>query len=378
MTSTMYIYTYFLTTIFCAVCATVILRHASFDMGSERQIKFFRNFISFYLLFVVTNGFCLWFNYKRLVVPGYIFSTLNLLSLFFCAFFWYFYAEQKLGSRLNASRSETIIFMIPAIFIIGLVVTSPFTHLVFYYNEEGVYQQGDLYFVMLAAGFFYLALAAGRAYADLKNAKTASQRKEHLYLMFFLIFPVIAGVIDLFIPHLPVMEWSVLLAIILVYLTLQQSQIYTDALTGLYNRRATDELLAEKLPSVNENDPLHVLVADIDGFKKVNDEYGHNEGDRALRAIASEIKAFADANHLHAARWGGDEFLLLADRKSALEPEAVVQAITARIEALNDRGDFPFRLRLSIGHSTLADPAKHIEAAIYEADQSMYAQKNRK
>jgi diguanylate cyclase (GGDEF)-like protein len=84
-----------------------------------------------------------------------------------------------------------------------------------------------------------------------------------------------------------------------------------DALTGLGNRRAFDEAIVEQIAAARADDqPLSVLLADLDGFKQINDEYGHVNGDSCLRQVARTVQVSIRATDA-AFRWGGDEFAVL-------------------------------------------------------------------
>jgi diguanylate cyclase (GGDEF)-like protein len=87
----------------------------------------------------------------------------------------------------------------------------------------------------------------------------------------------------------------------------------TDALTGLLNRRAMMEMLGQASMSLKPNEAgLSVILADIDHFKRVNDLYGHTAGDEVLVAIAALMRdSSSDQLQYNAARWGGEEFLIL-------------------------------------------------------------------
>ena len=87
---------------------------------------------------------------------------------------------------------------------------------------------------------------------------------------------------------------------------------YYDSLTGLYNRNYFVRLLTEFLRRAKEDNRLvSVLVIDIDDFKKINDSFGHNVGDDALKMLARTIVNKARGVELSYCRWGGEEFLLL-------------------------------------------------------------------
>ena len=84
-----------------------------------------------------------------------------------------------------------------------------------------------------------------------------------------------------------------------------------DHLTGLPNRRGFDALLEEEIRRANENiEPLSVAICDIDNFKRVNDSFGHDTGDRVIGAVARSLARLTD-DKVHAARHGGEEFVML-------------------------------------------------------------------
>jgi diguanylate cyclase (GGDEF)-like protein len=106
----------------------------------------------------------------------------------------------------------------------------------------------------------------------------------------------------------------------------------TDALTGLYNRRHLDEELGRQLSNSDRHqDPLCVLLLDIDHFKKINDSFGHPAGDLVLRAFADLLRSELRANDI-VGRWGGEEFLVImprTDLAGALEVAERLRGATA-------------------------------------------------
>ncbi len=97
-----------------------------------------------------------------------------------------------------------------------------------------------------------------------------------------------------------------------------QELSFTDALTGIGNRRAFDQVAMEALETAGRlHDPLSLLMIDIDHFKDFNDEHGHRIGDQALATVGSQLKAFAeeslsrDGLNITPARYGGEEFAVI-------------------------------------------------------------------
>jgi diguanylate cyclase (GGDEF)-like protein len=112
-----------------------------------------------------------------------------------------------------------------------------------------------------------------------------------------------------------------------------------DSLTGLGNRRAFDEALEAEIARARRTArPLSVIVADVDGFKEINDRYGHLNGDQCLRQVAGAIKAtvrIPDACF----RWGGDEFAVLLAETERGEAELVGRRLSVAVTETCRRPD---------------------------------------
>ena len=145
-----------------------------------------------------------------------------------------------------------------------------------------------------------------------------------------------------------------------------------DDLTGLYNRRGFRMLAEQHMRLVKRGGPISLLVCfDLDGFKGVNDVYGHAEGDEALRQTANILRAaFRDSDIM--ARFGGDEFVVLALDCGDLE-EMLLRRVRAAIGAHNAAAKKPYALSLSMGTARL-DPFALVglDALMAEADANLY------
>lgn len=150
-----------------------------------------------------------------------------------------------------------------------------------------------------------------------------------------------------------------------------------DALTGLANRAAFDTALEELLERPGGAD-VAVLLVDLDGFKPINDTYGHNSGDAVLRAVAERLDEAAGASGLHAipARLGGDEFgLILAPAPSRDDLVDLAHGIIARVESPVRHDEVDLHVGASVGIATAAQTDGSAEALRAAADQAMYAAK---
>lgn len=167
----------------------------------------------------------------------------------------------------------------------------------------------------------------------------------------------------------------------LVNISQEKEQLHTakynaehDFLTGLLNRRGISNAITE-----NQHEQQHysLFFLDIDGFKLVNDTYGHAIGDKLLRAIAIRLQECVKFKGL-LARFGGDEFIIQIEQRNIDDPAVFAKDIIA---ALNK----PFHLKevgelsigCSIGISSFPDDAKDIETLITQADMEMHRAKLR-
>ncbi len=149
-----------------------------------------------------------------------------------------------------------------------------------------------------------------------------------------------------------------------------------DALTKLPNRYFLYKVLDEKIKiAMHNNRTMAVIFIDLDGFKEVNNSYGHSVGDKLLSTVASRLNALVNENDL-IARVGGDEFVLIMSNIDKLTE--VTQKAEDIIQTVND--DYPFlssdmQVGVSIGISLFPKHSNDIDELIDFADKAMYTVK---
>ena len=153
----------------------------------------------------------------------------------------------------------------------------------------------------------------------------------------------------------------------------------TDGLTGLMNRRALTEILTYEVDRARRYAaPLSLILCDIDGFKEINDTYGHDVGDRVLQTISATLKMLLrkiDA----AGRYGGDEFMLILPETARKGAENLADKLLVAMQntELNLPDGKPLRLSMSIGIAEPLEDEEGIDSLIKRADDAMYASKLR-
>ena len=153
--------------------------------------------------------------------------------------------------------------------------------------------------------------------------------------------------------------------------------VVSDSLTGLYNRRYLVDRLGQEMDRVDRyGGTLGFAMIDLDGFKPVNDRYGHVVGDRLLRAVASEITRSLRTPDV-AARYGGDEFAVILPQTQPEGALRVCERIHGALQRLTvAAGDEQVTITGSLG---VADyPSSDIACAedlIHAADEALYGAK---
>ncbi len=149
-----------------------------------------------------------------------------------------------------------------------------------------------------------------------------------------------------------------------------------DELTGLYNRRGWLELARQSLRlAQREQRAAGVIFVDLNGMKLINDQHGHEEGDRALKDTARVLKSACREVDV-IARFGGDEFVVFALDFDESALEALRQRVREATSELNRSGDRPFQLSMSVGAAFFKpESPEPIDALLDRADHEMYEQK---
>ncbi len=151
---------------------------------------------------------------------------------------------------------------------------------------------------------------------------------------------------------------------------------YYDSVSGLPNRNLMMDQIDSRLARRSDNQPLGLLFIDLDGFKPVNDVYGHEIGDKVLAKIGQRLNALVTAPNL-ASRIGGDEFMVLCqDDATEANCQALAERIVNSISKPIDIDGVRVSVGASVGVSLTSNDLDSTKALISAADMAMYEAKN--
>lgn len=148
-----------------------------------------------------------------------------------------------------------------------------------------------------------------------------------------------------------------------------------DALTGLYNRRVFDERIVGMIDSAKRyNRPLTMLSMDLDYFKDINDNLGHQRGDEVLVSVAGELKEAVRSTDL-LVRMGGDEFIVILDNTDRKSAQVLAERLCTAIDKLDIWADEKTKLGVSIGLAQL-QKGETLQQWLERADEILYHAKD--
>lgn len=158
-----------------------------------------------------------------------------------------------------------------------------------------------------------------------------------------------------------------------------QQRAIQDELTGLYNRRFLEGHLQKQLAMASRYEqPLAVLMLDIDLFKEINDRFGHDAGDRVLKSFSVSIARAIRASDV-VARWGGEEFVVLLPSTVGQAAKTLAEKIRKSVENLSFEEQVPGLkgITVSIGTAAFPDDGTTEEILLKSADLALYRAKSR-
>lgn len=292
------------------------------------------------------------------------------------AYMWYLFSESEMGTRTTKTKKGLIVSLIPFITGLSIIVGSYWNNWVFFINDAGDYQRGKLYIVHIVICFFYILLTSVKAFVRSFKKVNYLERGKYRTLAYFCIFPLIAGVFQVTLVGSSMLSVGVTFAAIQVYVRSRQQLISVDPLTKLNNRAEMERFIDHKMKNRNPNKDLYLFIMDMDYFKKINDKFGHIEGDEAIIIVADAIRNATDKTGLNAFRYGGDEFVVSGEVKPSFNPDDFCVLVNDKLQEETEKREKEYNLHMSIGYIKHSPDIKDITELIASADEYLYKRKS--
>ena len=366
------------------ILMAVILVTQRQTIGSSAAQRRFNNLIYIMIVMLTIDAACWLIDGRRFLFArelNFALETLYYMLHVLLPYFWVLYVEVALSTDMRAVRRRITIAAVPlVVFILALVFNLEYGF-VFTIDENNIYHREFGVYLYAFVSYAYLIYASIRSLIKAKGSAWVDDRRRCYTMAFFAVLPSLGGFLQLFFYGLSLNWILASVSILLVYIDSQNRQISADPLTGLNNRRELSKFL---LRETRERDQpksggLTLIMMDVDGFKQINDTYGHFYGDGVLNAVADILKASCKNSDAFLARYGGDEFCIALPADRGLDVYGLIARIQMNVTDWNAMHQELKPISLSIGHAGW-DPQRDLsfESLISRADQMMYEVKNAK
>ena len=368
------ILTYVMVDFFCIIMAVAMGIYLNLDFGNDSEVRALRisliaycGFIIFGLVWLLMDS-----GYLPLWIPMiWIANILSLFCLSAVGFFWFVFADMRLNKHVM-TMNRFLLTAIPLIIAGVMLLLSPLTGWAFTVSATGVYQHGPFFVFFSILGYVYDIAVFIMAISSSAKVKRKETKRQYRTIGIFVIFPMIAGIIQIKYSGMPILAPAIITAFFLVFINIQSTQMYNDALTGLNNRRRANQYIENQLPEVSQANPLIIYMADVNHFKNINDKYGHIVGDKALRLVARALTNLGTDRHIFVARYGGDEFIIVEKNQLAVNPAQIVNELEEQLKMECRKQQVEYELTVAVGYAVIRDSHLTFDQAVNQADQNLY------
>lgn len=290
------------------------------------------------------------------------------------AFCWFIYSEKKQRSRIGQSDKLLKLCAIPFALMCLFTLTTPLHKLCFSFSDSQ-YIRGilNIPFTTVCTAFI--------VYSGITALIHSFQKKYHskkAFLRYMFIYTLLlAGAQLLQIAVGSIIPFRILFATVLfVFITLHGmcETVTVDAVSHINNRFSLNRILEDKILAKTG---FWLTIIDIDEFKQINDRYGHASGDEAITHTATAITR-AVPRHYFVARYGGDEFAVVAPLEEGSRVSTLENDIQSELIKVTKENACPFSINITAGHASWNDQINNIPDMIELADRMLYEKKRAK
>ena len=332
-------YTFFYTeaNIVCIIIFVMLLIKDLGGVGRQAKQITFINIVFAHILYFACD-IC-WVLIMARIIPFTRFSVsiVNILNAIFLSAitsFWFIYVELSQGEKYITATKARFIALIPAmsetVLIVFLFIAMPG----FVIKEDGMPSLG-YYIVFLVIPLIYVVASTARSFLRAFRKENFAVRKQYLAA--------------------PIFCFGCAIMMLYVYIISLNDQVSIDELTRLNNRTQLKKYVAGESSKQNtDSSTRYILMIDLNKFKQINDQYGHVEGDMALRRTADALKMACGDNTLKTfiARYGGDEFIIITKTDNEELVKELCNTIKNTVVRLNNEAGSKYELTASIGYAS--------------------------
>ena len=267
----------------------------------------------------------------------------------------------------DRTRTKNFSIIIGVVLLLHMIVLTIncWSDFYFFINDNNYFVSGRLYIIRLIFSYSAAVVTLVNVIISRKNIR----KGQISLIMFFILLTSFGSSLDLLLPGAKLVWACFCSAILFSYFFIIRSESHIDVLTGLNNRRSCEEYI-RTITTMSKRHTYSFFMIDLDKFKSINDNYGHLQGDYALKDAAQLIRNCLRKQDF-VARYGGDEFFVITQGNTL---DILVTRINSEFVKFNERKLREFNLELSIGcdvyhpdsELTPQEFVAHVDRLMYE------------
>jgi diguanylate cyclase (GGDEF)-like protein len=373
---------YFQVNLVCLMVMAKLWLTVFYDYKSQYESRLFSLVLLSTTIFIISDAG--WIIFPSLLFPGYILinyivNIVYFISSAFIGITWFWFCEYILGTHIKKMGILNIFLHLPFFALVLMTLSSPLTHFIFYIDSANVYHRGPFYQLQVWCMNIYFVITSIQGIIKLFDKNEIAMKKKYISISTLILWAFFAQMIQVCIPGYPTIEIGLTMALLSVYVELRNSIISLDQLTQINNRSHLLKYLSQKFKIFENNDDsnknLYLLVLDVDDFKKINDKYGHIEGDFALKLVATSLKKVAANTNCFISRYGGDEFVVVCEKETDAQTDELCEIIKNEILNASFDTDKKYQISVSVGYAKKDAANRTVADLIKTADEAMYKNK---
>ena len=296
-------------------------------------------------------------------------NTINFIGNMLMACCWSIFLTAHLNGYVKKRRVSILAGVFGTYSIVMLI--NLFVPFIFSVDENGVYNR-------VSVGYIVNVLIAVTVFVIEPIINFIRIKRKGGLLKFFPIWlfyiPITVGILcQVLFYGISTIYVGLCLGICGILMASQNDMIFRDKLTSLYNRYYLDRL-KERLSRKRGKQDFTVMMLDLNGFKKINDNYGHLTGDEALITTANLLRE-AVGSYGNIIRYAGDEFVIILNIEEEIQIQEKIIHIRETFDAFNEKHLVPYTLSVSIGYSKTNFKDYTIDEIMNDIDKKMYIDK---
>jgi len=362
--------------IFLSILLFFLLVHAYFNMNRKKITnRLFIWIMGLTLLTLILEIFSVILNnsdFKQFMVLHKLVNIIGFIVTPGILFLGYIFTIEWVNKYQQEKIKVNKLLLLPLI-INGIATLMSYSENgVFRITSENIYERGLLFFILPCVSYIYFAYNLFFIY---KQRKKFTYSELGMFSLFYIVPAIFTSIQLKYSLYLTIWN-STALIVVLTYIFILNDQAYRDILSGLQNRLAYEHY-AQNL-NYKKLNKLFMIYIDIDDFKTINDQYGHYEGDEAIKTFATLLVDSFPLRQKKLIRLGGDEFLILLEDQQLEKVVYYIENLTQNVQVYNISEKKPYRLKFSYGMACYTDAYESLYQLLEYADQLMYEQKESK